>query len=76
MIRHNNASVEFTAEDRCDRCIGKAMMLASKNNLELLFCFHHMKKHQDDLLLDDWELSYDYGSIEMLTDNRKPEPAV
>lgn len=67
MIRHNDSSVEFTAEDRCDRCIGRAYMLACKGSLELMFCFHHMNEYKNPLSQDEWELCFDYGGIEDLT---------
>jgi len=47
----SNASPEheLVAADRCDRCGAQAYMQAIKSGLDLLFCGHHGKFHQEAL---------------------------
>lgn len=71
MIDTLNPSIEFNAEDRCDRCPAQAYMSASRDGLELLFCLHHAKKHRVALELDDWQLAYDYAAIQQIVPNQK-----
>lgn len=59
--------VEFDATMRCDACQAQAFALARKSGLsELLFCLHHLKKHYDALLDNDWTVVEDYEGIESL----------
>jgi len=38
------ANVEFTAQDRCDRCGAQAKVRAKLLSGELLFCGHHARE--------------------------------
>lgn len=68
MIDANHPSVEFSAEDRCDRCGAQALISAEKNGQELLFCLHHGKQHHLALEVDDWTIAYDVPAIERLVE--------
>lgn len=69
MIDSKQPIVMFTAHDRCDRCGSQAYFIFYRDNLDLLFCMHHSKKHMDALVLDDWKFQYDADAIDRLTDN-------
>lgn len=68
MVNHELPMVEFTAEDRCDRCGAQAYTLAQHEDMasDLLFCIHHRKQHHDALLSDGWEIIDDYEAMERL----------
>jgi hypothetical protein len=68
MINPKASSIEFTAHDRCDRCIGQAYIAYRKGALELLFCLHHGKRHNTALEVDGWTPFFDYGAIERLVE--------
>ena len=40
---------ELTAQDRCDKCSARAMVRATFNTGELLFCGHHARNIEDSL---------------------------
>lgn len=67
MIDTKRPSVEFTAQDRCDRCSARAIALATLSELELAFCGHHLKKHHLALEMTGWEFSYDYDELDKIT---------
>lgn len=67
MISTQNPSVEFSAFDRCDRCGAQAFASASKDGSELLFCVHHIKKHNLALEAERWIVSFDYVRLEQIT---------
>lgn len=64
MIDTKNPSVEFTANDRCDACPGRAIAQADKDGLELLFCGHHIREHKLSLEMSGWTISFDYVELE------------
>lgn len=43
--------------DRCDRCGAQAKIRASKDDMELLFCGHHIRVYEDALILQGFSLS-------------------
>lgn len=52
--------IEFTAQDRCDRCGAQAHHSARQVGLsDLLFCTHHVEKHIDKLLDTGWAIISD-----------------
>lgn len=69
MIDTNAPVVEFTAQDRCDRCGAQAFVSYNKGWYELLFCLHHSKKHNVSLEADGWVAAYDFKAIESFVDN-------
>lgn len=71
MIDDKNPSIEFTALDRCDRCVAQAYASYKKDDLELLFCLHHAKQHNLALECSGWTAAYDFAGIERLVDNEK-----
>ena len=63
--------VEFTAHDRCDRCLAQALSLARKDGFhDLMFCWHHKEEFGDKLLDDGWELIEDYATYESYRSNQ------
>jgi len=66
MIDTKNPSIEFTAEDRCDRCGAQALSSYKKEALELLFCLHHAKRHNLALECSGWTAYFDFAEIERL----------
>lgn len=68
MINTKNPSIEFTAQDRCDRCRAQAVASYKKDGLELLFCLHHAKKHNLALECSGWQPYYDFAYIERLVE--------
>jgi ribosomal protein S27AE len=67
MIHETLPMIEFTVEDRCDRCGARAIMLASHDDFgELMFCGHHRKEYKDILLDEGWTITEDYEEIERL----------
>lgn len=71
MIDTKNPSVEFTAQDRCDRCQARAVSAANKDDMELLFCGHHIKAHNLALEMSGWIVSYDYVELERIASGNK-----
>lgn len=71
MMVHNDLPlIEFTAEDRCDRCGAQAYTLAKHDQFgELMFCLHHRREHYDNLLDEGWEVVDDYEAMSRLADN-------
>jgi len=60
------ANVEFTAQDRCDRCGAQAKVRAKLTSGELLFCGHHAREIGTPLVLQsltvfDPEGVFNYG---------------
>lgn len=52
--------LNLTAHDRCDRCVARATHVATKFGLtDLLFCGHHIHKHEDALLNQGWAVVSD-----------------
>ena len=37
-------------QDKCDRCIQKAVYMVVFNNGDLYFCRHHFQKHEDTFI--------------------------
>ena len=68
MIDTKNPSMEFTAHDRCDRCGSQAYSAYKKENLELLFCLHHAKRHNLALECSGWQAYFDFVAIERLVE--------
>ena len=52
----------LTAQDRCDSCGAAAALRAWKDELELLFCLHHMKKNCHGL----WKAGFKIETSELL----------
>lgn len=50
MIDSERPVIELTGADRCDRCGAQAIVLAERNETELLFCAHHAREHRDKLM--------------------------
>ena len=50
MIDQDNPVIELTADDRCDRCNAQAIFLTRKDELEMLFCVHHLRQHKEKLI--------------------------
>ena len=71
MINTEYPSIEFSALDRCDRCVGQAYIAYRKNDLELLFCLHHSKQHNLALEVEGCNAFYDYNAIERLVSAEK-----
>lgn len=44
----------LTALDRCDTCGARAVALVTKDEMELLFCNHHLMKNKDGLDRNGW----------------------
>jgi hypothetical protein len=61
MIDADRPVIEFTADDRCDRCGAQAMVLAqnSATGGEFLFCGHHIRENQTALRAAGYELTVD-----------------
>lgn len=59
--------IEFTADDRCDRCGAQAYTLARHEDFgELMFCLHHRKETVDTLMDTGWLVIDDYEAIERI----------
>ena len=71
MIDTKNPSVEFNAQDRCDRCPAQALAQADKDGLELLFCGHHINQHKLALEMSGWIVSFDYVGLEKIVPEYK-----
>jgi hypothetical protein len=50
---------ELTSKDRCDGCNAEALMRATKGTDELLFCGHHGKKSELNLIASGWRVQDD-----------------
>lgn len=57
-------AVNFSALDRCDRCDSQALTLARRGDLELMFCNHHRKEHETELLAKGFEVIFDSATYE------------
>ena len=66
MVHEDNPVIEFTAQDRCDRCIARAYTLARKDTFELLFCPHHSREFRQPLFDEGWEIIDDALGLEEL----------
>lgn len=66
MIDTKNPSIEFTAQDRCDRCGSQAYASAELDGMELLFCKHHIERHSLALEMSGWIVSFDYVGLEKI----------
>ena len=65
--------IEFTAQDRCDRCGAQAHHSARQDGFsDLLFCTHHVQKHVDVLLDTGWAIISDAHGAERFN----PSPGV
>ena len=62
--------IEFTSNDRCDRCGARAYSLARHDDFPegLLFCIHHRKENYAKLLADGWEVIDDTEGLQLLAD--------
>lgn len=70
MVDNETPLIEFTAEDRCDRCRARAYTLARHEDFgELMFCLHHRREHADIMLDEGWEIIDDYEAMSRLADN-------
>ena len=60
MVTTDLEMVTFTSDDRCDvKCPSQALAVARKEDLELMFCWHHKRENFDALLDDGWEIIED-----------------
>lgn len=77
MVHKDLPAIEFTAHDRCDGCGAQAHAMATRENFELLFCIHHLRKANGSLLEEGWEVIEDWEAIEALYsgNNSFPIPA-
>lgn len=65
MIDPEQPVIVLTALDRCDACPAQAYTVAVNGNAqELLFCQHHLHKHEDALLTEGWTLIHDMSLLE------------
>lgn len=71
MIDTKNPSVEFSAQDRCDRCAARALASADRDGMELLFCMHHIKEHNLALEMSGWTVSFDYAELDRIAPGSK-----
>lgn len=46
----------LNARDRCDACSSQAYVHCKKNDLTLLFCGNHGRKHLKNLISQGWEI--------------------
>lgn len=70
MVDYEAPCIDFTAEDRCDRCGAQAYTLARHEDFgELMFCLHHRRENVDILLDEGWEIIDDYEAMSRLADN-------
>jgi hypothetical protein len=75
MIDAEDPVIEFTAEDRCDRCGAQAYMLAQHEDFgELMFCAHHRREHVQTLFDEGWKIVDDYEGLERLAPNLYHSP--
>lgn len=59
--------IEFSSEDRCDRCGAQAYAVAMKEgSADLLFCVHHRRANYDVLLDKGWTVIDDVAGLERL----------
>lgn len=58
MLDTDNEILEFTANDRCDRCGAQAYSLAIHPDAasELMFCVHHRRQHTTALYSKGWKI--------------------
>lgn len=68
MVDTDTPLIEFSVEDRCDRCGAQAYSLARKHDAasELLMCLHHRREYADNMMDEGWEIVDDYEAIERL----------
>lgn len=67
MLDNETPMIEFSAQDRCDRCIGRAYTLAKHEDFgELLFCPHHSRKVRQALFDEGWTIIDDTLGLEEL----------
>lgn len=66
-------TVEFNAQDRCDKCGAQAYVAYRKDGFELLFCAHHMKQHNLSLECEGWTAYYDFAALERLYSPAPPK---
>lgn len=68
MVHEDSPLIEFTADDRCDRCGAQAYHLARHEQYgELMFCRHHLpEKRFDEMVADGWEIVSDYAGLDRL----------
>lgn len=48
------SEVPLLPKHRCIRCDSRAFVKAVKNDMELLFCGHHARKHAGKLQIEGW----------------------
>lgn len=54
----------FKSTDRCDRCGARALHVARKPLMELMFCGHHYTQYRDALLGNYWLVESYVTSVE------------
>lgn len=54
------------ARDRCDKCGAQAVCTATKDDLMLLFCMHHLHKYADGLDSQGFYIHIDAAMMESL----------
>lgn len=59
--------IALNALDRCDRCNARAVTEATKEDLTLLFCYHHKQIHTNALVDKDWTVVDDGHAIAALS---------
>lgn len=59
--------VALLATDRCDCCFSAALGVALKDDLELMFCLHHLKQYRASLESNGWDVYTDDQQIAALT---------
>lgn len=65
MIDYDAPMIDFSAEERCDRCAARAYTLAQHpEHGELMFCMHHSKEFRQGLFDDGWEIIDDTLGLE------------
>lgn len=53
----NKVQLVLVATDRCDRCNARALAIAIKNDLGLLFCGHHLREHEPQLAIQGFSIA-------------------
>lgn len=67
MIDEDFPMIDFSAQDRCDRCIARAYTLAQHEEYgELMFCPHHSKEVRQNLFDEGWTIIDDALGLEEL----------
>lgn len=60
--------IEFSVQDRCDRCGAQAYMLAEHEDFgELLFCLHHARENRRQLRDEGWRVTLDTEGLSVIS---------